>query len=150
MIKLDYSLKTPEERSKLVEQILAEPGRTFNNRYLEILSDYIIDAASKEDVKKFGLMTNNRMATINKRETSFEGLVAQFENGEDGIYDLINENGKNTLFKPKDPITEEEIAANPDLTAGAEAIAFWENKLKTARGKDAYTAKKAIIELRKD
>jgi hypothetical protein len=76
LIKLDYSLKTPEERSKLVEQILAEPGRTFNNRYLEILSDYIIDAASKEDVKKFGLMTNNRMATINKRETSFEGLAS--------------------------------------------------------------------------
>lgn len=150
MIKLDYSLKTPEERCALVEQILAEPGRTFNNRYLEILSDYIIDAASKEDVKKFGLMTNNRMATITKRETSFEGLVSQFENGEDGIYDLINENGKNTIFKPKDPITDEEIAANPDLKAGAEAIAFWEEKLKTARGKDAYTAKKAIIELRKD
>ena len=95
-------------------------------------------------------MTNNRMATITKRETSFEGLVSQFENGEDGIYDLINENGKNTIFKPKDPITDEEIAANPDLKAGAEAITFWEEKLKTARGKDAYTAKKAIIELRKD
>lgn len=135
---------------ELVKQILEEPGRKFNDRYIEILSDYIIDAASKEDVKKYGLMTNNRMATVNKRETSFEGLIAQFENGEDGIYDLINENGKNTLFKPKDPITEEEIAASPDLQAGVEAIEFWEKKLKTARGKDAYIAKKAIIELRKD
>lgn len=76
MIKLDYSLKTPEERCKLVEQILAEPGRKINNRYIEILSDYIMGAVSKEDVKKYGLMTENRMATINKRETSFEGLVS--------------------------------------------------------------------------
>ena len=34
-------------------------------------------------------MTENRMVTINRRETSLEGLVAQFENGEDGIYNLI-------------------------------------------------------------
>jgi hypothetical protein len=32
------------------------------------------------------------MATINKRETSFEGLASQFENGEDGIYELITDN----------------------------------------------------------
>ena len=76
MIKLDYTLKTPEERCKLVEQILAEPGRKINNKYLEILSDYIIGVINKEDVKKSGLMTENRMATINKRETSFEGLVS--------------------------------------------------------------------------
>lgn len=150
LIKLDYSLKTPEERIELVKQILEEPGRNFNDRYMEILSDYIIDASSKEDVKKYGLMTNNRMATINKRETSFEGLAAQFENGEDGIYDLINENGKNTLFKPKETITEEQVAANPELQEGIKAIEYWENKLKTARGKEAYIAKKAIIELRKD
>lgn len=150
MIKLDYTLKTPEERCELVKKILAEPGRKINQRYLEILSDYIMDAISKEDIKKYGLMTENRMATVNKRETSFEGLISQFENGEDGIYDLINENNKNTLFKPKDPITDEEIAKNPDLQQGIQAIEFWENKLKTARGKDAYIAKKAIIDLRKD
>ena len=117
---------------------------------MEILSDYILDALPKEEKKSAGLVTENRLATINKRETSFEGLVSQFENGEDGIYDLINENGKNTLFKPKTEITEEEIKNNPDLQQGIEAIQFWENKLKTAKGKDAYIAKKAIIDLRKD
>ena len=55
---------------------MAEPNRKINNRYLEILSDYIIGAVSKEDVKKNGLITENRLTTINKRETSFEGLVS--------------------------------------------------------------------------
>ena len=150
MIKLDYTLKTPEERCKLVEKILAEPERKINNRYLEILSDYIMDAVSKEEVKKYGLMTENRMATVNKRETSFEGLVSQFENGEDGIYDLINDNEKNTIFKPKISITEKDLEEIPELKPGIKAIKQWEKILQTAKGKDAYIAKKAIIELRKD
>ena len=33
------------------------------------------------------------MTTINKRETSFEGLIGQFENGEDGIYNFVNYDG---------------------------------------------------------
>ena len=37
------------------------------------------------------------MVTVNKRETSFEGLVSQLENGEDGIYNLMTEN-KNMIF----------------------------------------------------
>ena len=107
-------------------------------------------AVSKEDVKKYGLMTENRMATINKRETSFEGLVSQFENGEDGIYDLINENGRYSIFKPKISITEQDMEEIPELRKGQEAIEYWEKVLKTATGKNAYIAKQAIIELRKD
>ena len=90
------------------------------------------------------------MATINKRETSFEGLVSQFENGEDGIYDLISDLGKNAIFKPKIGITEQDIKEIPDLAQCIDAIEYWEKVLKTATGKHAYTAKKAIIELRKD
>ena len=37
------------------------------------------------------------MMTVNKRETSFEGLVSQLENGEDGIYNLMNENKNQTI-----------------------------------------------------
>jgi hypothetical protein len=51
----------------------------------------------KQERKDSGILTENRMATINKRETSFEGLVAQFENGEDGIYNLVTED-KNQIF----------------------------------------------------
>jgi hypothetical protein len=48
----------------------------------------------KKEDKDHTIMTENRMVTINRRETSLEGLVSQFENGEDGIYNLIN-NDKN-------------------------------------------------------
>jgi hypothetical protein len=48
----------------------------------------------KQEKKEHKLLTENRMATVNKRETSFEGLVSQLENGEDGIYGMIS-NDKN-------------------------------------------------------
>jgi hypothetical protein len=38
------------------------------------------------------------MATVTKRETSFEGLVSQLENGEDGIYNLLGDNNKHIIF----------------------------------------------------
>jgi hypothetical protein len=37
------------------------------------------------------------MATVNKREVSYEGLVSQLENGEDGIYNLMDDS-KQTIF----------------------------------------------------
>jgi hypothetical protein len=46
----------------------------------------------KQEKKERKLLTENRMATVNKRETSFEGLVSQLENGEDGIYNMITNN----------------------------------------------------------
>jgi hypothetical protein len=62
------------------------------------LADYIIIAADKQKKKEArNVLTDNRMVTINKRETSFEGLVSQFENGEDGIYNLMTED-KNMIF----------------------------------------------------
>ena len=39
----------------------------------------------KQEKKEKSILTENRLVTINKRETSFEGLVSQFENGEDGV-----------------------------------------------------------------
>ena len=89
------------------------------------------------------------MTTINKRETSFEGLVSQFENGEDGIYNLITEN-KNMIFQHKVSITPEDLAEIPCLQQIKEAIEDIEKRAKTLTGREAYIAKKAIIELRKD
>jgi len=45
----------------------------------------------KQEKKERKILTDNRLVTINKRETSFEGLVSQFENGEDGIYGIMTE-----------------------------------------------------------
>ena len=96
IVKLDYTLTTPEERVKLVEQILKE-NPDPNDKYLEVLADYLILCMEKQEKKERKILTENRMATVNKRETSFEGLVSQLENGEDGIYNLIT-NNKNVIF----------------------------------------------------
>ena len=148
MIKLDYSLTTPEERKALVEKILEENPNP-NPAYLEILADYLILCMEKQEKKERKILTENRMATVNKRETSFEGLVSQFENGEDGIYGLITED-KNQIFRPKVSITKKDLEEIPELRQIREAIQVWENILKKATGRDAFIAKKAIIELRKD
>ena len=103
----------------------------------------------KQEKKERKLLTENRMATVNKRETSFEGLVAQLENGEDGIYNMIT-NNKNMIFQPKVMITKKDVEEVPGLKQLREAIKYWEERLKTASGRDAFIIKKAIIDLRKD
>ena len=148
MIKLDYTLESPEERKQLVEKILEEcPNPT--PQYLETLADYLVLCMEKQEKKERKLLTENRMATVNKRETSFEGLVSQLENGEDGIYGMIS-NDKNQIFQPKVMITKKDVEEIPGLAQLREAIKMWEQKLKTASGRDAFIIKTAIIELRKD
>lgn len=148
MIKLDYSLETPEERKALVEQILDEV-KDPSPKYLEILADYLILCMEKQEKKEKKIITDNRLATINKREMSFEGLVSQFENGEDGVYNLITEN-KNIIFQPKIRITKKDLEEIQPLRQLREAIDLWEAKLKTAEGKDAFIIKKALIDMRKE
>ena len=103
----------------------------------------------KQEKKERKILTENRMMTVNKRETSFEGLVSQLENGEDGIYNLINES-KNQIFQPKVTITKKDLEEIEPLRQLREAISLWEAKLKVTSGKDAFTIKKALIEMRKD
>ena len=103
----------------------------------------------KQERKQRKILTDNRMTTVNKRETSFEGLVSQFENGEDGIYNLIT-NNKNIIFQPKVSITKKDIEEIPCLRQLREAISMWEEKLKTSTGREAYIIKSTLIELRKD
>lgn len=150
MLKLDYSLSTPEERKELVEKILEE-NPNVNDTYLETLADYLIIAVEKQEKKegKRKALTENRQATIAKREVSFEGLAAQFENGEDGIYNLIT-NDKHTIFRPKVTITKKDIETIPSMADLQNAIKYWEMKSKTTTGRDRYIAKKALIEARKD
>ena len=148
MIKLDYTIESPEERNELVKQILAE-NPDPNPRYLEILADYLVLCMEKQEKKERKILTENRLTTVNKRETSFEGLVSTLENGEDGIYNLINES-KTTIFQPKVSITKKDIEEIPFLKQLREAINMWEEKLKVAQGKDKFIIKKTLIELRKD
>ena len=148
MIKLDYSLQTPEERNELVKKILEENPNP-SEKYLEILADYLVLCMEKQEKKERKILTENRMATVNKRETSFEGLVSQLENGEDGIYNLMNDS-KVTIFQPKVTITKKDLEEIPPLRQLRDAIELWEAKLKVTEGKSAYVMKKALIEMRKD
>ena len=150
MKKLDYTIKSYADRLKLVEEILEENPNP-NEAYLELMGDYLINAIEKEE-KANGLrttLTENRLVTINKRETSFEGLASQLENGEDGIYNMIT-NDKNVIFQPKVVITKRDVETIPNLKELREAIKDWEAMLKKATGRDAYLIKKNIIEMRKE
>lgn len=104
----------------------------------------------KREKREKKILTDNRMATVNKRECSFEGLAAQMENGEDGIYGLIT-NNKNIIFQPKISITQKDLDTIPCLKQLRETIEVWEGALKRASGtRDAYIIKKALIEMRKE
>lgn len=149
-IKMDFSLETSEERKQKVEEIIANtPSERLTPKYLEKLADYIIFAMDKQERKNKKILTDNRMVTVNKRETSFEGLVSKLENGEDGIYNMIA-NDKNILFRPKVSITEQDIQEIPELKSLRDAIAQIEAQSKTARGSQAFSLKKMLIEMRQD
>ena len=148
IIKLDYTIDSVEERKKLVEKILEENPEP-SEAYLDILANYLVLCMEKQEKKEKKILTDNRMTTVNKRETSFEGLVSQLENGEDGIYNLMNES-KTTIFQPKITITKKDLEEIPYLNQIREAIKWWEQKAKTASGRDAYIIKQTIIALRKD
>ena len=105
---------------------------------------------TKQEKKQKKITTQNRKVTINKRETSFDGLVTKFENGENGVYNLIIENDKNIIFTPKISITQEDIAVVPGLKALRDAIAAVQAEQKVARGKRKYLLTKQLIQMRQD
>lgn len=152
-IHMDFSLEEPEDRVKKVEEIIANtPSEKLTPTYLEKLSDYIIFADEKKrrkEDKTRDILTPNHMKTVNWRETSFEGLIGKFENGEDGIYNMIA-NDKNIIAHPKNKITEKDLENIPVLREWCEDIEKLEELRKSARGKKAYIMKNQIINMRKD
>jgi hypothetical protein len=78
----------------------------------------------KQEKKQKKILTDNRMMTVNKRECSFEGLVVQLENGEDGIYNLMS-NDKQVIFQPKVKITKKDIEEIAPLRQLQDDIAQW-------------------------
>lgn len=150
-LKMDYSLETPQERNAHIQKIIEQtPPEKLTHTYLEKLADYLIDSTiSKQEKKEKRILTDNRMVTINKRETSFEGLTGRLENGEDGIYNMIA-NDKNIIFSPKVAITEKDIAEIPGLKELRDEIEKVETRAKNARGRKAFLLKKQAIEMRQD
>lgn len=150
-LKLDYTIKDAAERLALVQKIIDQtPHQNLTNRYLQILADYIIFAMSKEQRKSKQITTDNRKVTINKRETSFQGLVSKFQSGEDGVYNLIIESDKNVIFTPKISITQEDVDTIPHLKQLRQAIDQVQQSIKVASGKKKFLLKKQLIEMRQD
>ena len=77
----------------------------------------------KKEKRERKILTENRLATVNKRETSFEGLVSQFENGEDGVYNIADDN-KHVIFQPKVSITKKDLEDIPELEQTTSSIKF--------------------------
>ena len=149
-IKMDFSITSDEDRLNKVNEIIANtPSERLTPKYLEKLADYLVFNMNKEERKKKNILTSNRLVTVNKRETSFEGLVGKFENGEDGIYNMIT-NDKNIIFAPKVSITEEDLKTIPGLRELKDAINKVEEEAKEARGRKAFLLQKQLIEMRQD
>ena len=151
-IALDYTLKTAEERNELVKKIIesATPEQ-LTPYYLDILGTYIVLAMDKKEKKSKMIQTPNRLnGTIYVRETSFQGLASSFEQGEDGLYNLITDFDKNIILTPKAPITQKDINDIPELKELLDEIAKLEEKTKKAKGKEKFLLKKQIKEMHQD
>ena len=147
--RLDYTITNPQERNQKVHEIVNSVSpEKLTPYYLEQLTKYLTETPENKKEKK--VLTDNRMVTINKRETSYEGLVAKLENGEDGIYNFMTGGDKNILLVPKIQITEDDIATIPGLKELREEIKKIEIRQKVARGKQKFLLTKQLIEMRQD
>ena len=142
--KLDHSLKTAEERTKFVDELLLTltKEQLKNEKYIEILSNYIVSAMTPEEKKEKLILTENRMVTINKRETSMQKIVESLENGEDGLWRMAIENDKNVLLTHKKEITDKDLKEIKALRDLKEAIMILEEIEKKAIGKKRFKIKK--------
>jgi hypothetical protein len=142
--KLDYSLKTAAERAQFIQDLLPTltKEQLKNKKYMEIMSDYIVSAMTPEEKKQKMILTDNRMITVNKRETSFQGLVDKFENGEDGLWNFMIDNDKNILLTHKKEITDIDLENIDSLKDLKESIKIIEKREKEATGKNKYKLKK--------
>ena len=141
-MKFDYGIQDPRERVKYIENLLEERSH-WTSRELQKMADYILKDSGNS------ILTDNRMVTINRRETSFQGLSERLEGGEDALHNLIRHD-KQTILTPKNKITAQDVEQIPELRYLRERILEWELHMESARGKHRYSIKKVLIEMRKE
>lgn len=145
-MQLNFTLDSIEDRKDFLDRYL-EDNPNPSSRELEQMADYLIFAEQVE--KKGQVLTDNRMVTVNKRETSMEGLTDKLEGGESAFHALVKED-KNMILTPRVSITEEDLQEIPELRELRKAIDEMEEQIKEMVGPDKAKARKAIIEMRKD
>ena len=147
--RLDHSIADPQERNNIVHNIINSISpEKLTPYYLEQLTKYLVETPDNKKERK--ILTDNRMITINKRQTSYQGLITKLGNGEDGIYNFMTGGDKNILLVPKIQITEEDILTIPGLKELREEIKKIEAKQRAARGKQKFLLTKQLIEMRQD
>ena len=147
---LDYGIQDPKERIEIVNKILEETDpNELTPKYMETLSDYILFAMTKKEKKNREIITPNRKITIDKRETSYEGLVDKLENGEQGVHTLIT-NDKNIIFNHAIKITEDDIKDIPTMRDLVDSIKKITKQYENASGRRKKLLKRQIIQLSKD
>lgn len=151
---LNKTIENPEERLKIVNDIIQELGEdTFKGTEKRALSDYIIDAIVKTSGERKGpILTANRMVTIRSRETSSDALIDnKLDGGENTFHQLLAKNPKNSILTNKVGITEKDLEEVPGLKQLVDTIDELVLKLDKdiKKGKDVRYLRKVIIELRK-
>ena len=153
LIPLDNSLKTPEARVELVTRICNEtPPEYLTNRYLTQLSDYIIEGLPKKERLQHNIITKNRKTVLNYHETSYQGLAEKLEGGENSIYNMITDRGKEQYLykKEADPFSPDIMRRAPELAALRAAIQDVEKQKSQASGRKAYLLGQQVIQMRQD
>lgn len=140
-IQLDYKIESLDRRQEIVEKICENYGEELTPYNLEQLANYLIYQMEKEERKERNILTPNRLVTVDKRETSFEGVLSKFETNKDGIYNIMNED-KNVILSPKISITAKDIAEIPFIKQIRESI-----KMLRAIPNRNYIIQQAIIDL---
>lgn len=147
--QLNHTITDLQERQKIVNEIVnAVPASKLTTFYLEELSNYLTETA---DMKKNKLiLTDNRMVTVDKRQTSFEGFAEALENQESGIYSFIAEQDKNRILTPKVQITQQDVQDIPPLAALRQEIAKLQNLQAKSSGRKRALLTRHLIQMRKD
>lgn len=149
-LKLDYKLKTVEERKALVDEIVRTEGPDFTQQQLGYMADYLLFVMDgggntvSEKRRPYPIVTKNRDVTVNKRQTSYEDMVSKLQNGEDGLYSMIIQD-KDVIMDMREPISKEEMETIPGLKENMEVIDTLKAQLERATGKRRYSLKKQII-----
>lgn len=148
--KLDYTITDIQQRNRLVHEIVnSVAADKLTPYYLEELTRYLVE--TPESKKEKTVLTDNRMVTVNKRETSYQGLVLKLENGEDGIYNFMTGGDKGIYLIPKLEITEEDIETIPGLKELQAEIKKIEAAQKAAgRGKRKALLTKQLKQMRQE
>ena len=151
-MQLDFRIKEPAERVKLVKEIISTtPEQNLTPTYLKAMTDYILFVGDKDQTKRerkssSPIITKNKEVTTRKRQVSYEDVAAGLENGEDGLHALINQD-KDQLLDYREGISQKDLEDIPHMREYDNLIKCLKIQLALCNeGKKRYLLKKQIIE----